>query len=220
MHSHVQAVTLRRMDREFWIDAWTNQQIGFHGATVNPQLLRHGDQLPGAPARVFVPLAGKSLDLAWLREQGYDVVGVELSSLAVHAFFEEQGLSPEVESQGELVAYRVPGLTLYCGNFFSISSTELAGVSALYDRAALVALPPALRQRYVAHLGSILARHTVGLLVALERTLNVAAGPPFSVSEQDVRALYEPAFSVLCLASYEPDDRGLRESVYRLERLG
>ena len=102
-------------------------------------------------------------------------------------------------------------------NFFSISSTELAGVSALYDRAALVALPPALRQRYVAHLGSILARHTVGLLVALERTLNLDAGPPFSVSEQDVHALYEPAFSVLRLASYEPDERGLRESVYRLE---
>jgi thiopurine S-methyltransferase len=112
----------------------------------------------------------------------------------------------------------VPGLTLYCGDVFAVTAAHLSGVSAVYDRAALVALPGALRQRYVSHLGALLMPGTVGLLVALERTVAVDAGPPFSVPEQDVRALYEPAFSVLRLASYEPDERGLRESVYRVER--
>src|SRR5689334_23252409 len=110
---YAEAVRVACMDRDFWMKTWESQQIGFHGAAVNPRLLAHRAELPSVPARILVPLAGKSLDLAWLCEQGFDVVGVELSSLAVQAFFEERGWSPTVETVGELVAYRVPGLTLY-----------------------------------------------------------------------------------------------------------
>lgn len=213
------AVRLCGMDRDFWLNAWNTQQTRFHESVVNPSLLAHRAVLPPPPARVFVPLAGKSLDLGWLTEQGYDVVAVEWSELAVRAFFEEHAWSPEVTTEGSFIAYRVPRLTFYCGDVFALDASQLAGVSAVYDRAALIALSPDVRPRYAAQLSAWLGTGGVILLVALERTVNPLAGPPFSVPEREVRALYEPKFSVERLASHEPDERGFLESVYRLDKL-
>src|SRR5690606_3494808 len=83
------------MHPDFWHQRWSDQQIGFHQSTPTPLLLEHWPAL-GLPAgaQVFVPLAGKSLDMAWLAAQGHRVLGVELSPLAVAQFFAEHGLQP------------------------------------------------------------------------------------------------------------------------------
>lgn len=207
------------MDRDFWLQRWTSQQIHFHESTVNPRLLEHRGELPPAPARIFVPLAGKSLDLRWLTDEGYDVVAVEWSELAVRTFFEEHNLSPELTLEGPLAAYRVPGLTFYCGDVFALGAQQLEGVTAVYDRAALIALPADVRRRYVEHVRRLLGAVAVILLVAIERTQDVEAGPPFSVPESEVHALYGSGFEVRRLASHEADERGFLESVYRVERV-
>lgn len=185
------------MHPDFWHQRWQQNQIGFHQDTPTPLLQKHWPAL-GVPAdaRVFVPLCGKSLDLAWLAGQGYRVLGVELSQIAVDAFFAEHGLVPEIEDTRYGRHHRAGGIELICGDAFGLDAGLLAGCSAVYDRAALVALPPAMRQRYVGELHARLPGGCRGLLITLEYPQQDRDGPPFSVSEDEVRALYADAWSV------------------------
>ncbi|MDE2388435.1 MAG: thiopurine S-methyltransferase, partial [Betaproteobacteria bacterium] len=69
-----------------------------------------------------------------------------------------------------------------------------------YDRAALVALPPDMRQRYVNHLLRILPANTQILLVILDYLQHEMAGPPFAVSLQEVAALYQNRAEITVLS--------------------
>ncbi|MET1081265.1 MAG: thiopurine S-methyltransferase [Pseudomonas sp.] len=176
------------MDEAFWQARWSRDQIGFHLPEVNPYLRRHWQGLALAPAgRVLVPLCGKTLDLAWLAAQGHRVVGVELAQKAVEAFFQEQGLLPEVAEEGAFVRYRVGTLELWCGDFFALQAHQLADCVALYDRAALIALPAAMRLAYAEHLARILPAGVRGLLITLDYDQARLEGPPFAVSDAEAR---------------------------------
>src|SRR3546814_8142059 len=86
------------MDPDFWQQRWRDNRIGFHRDGVLPLLEKHWPSLGLATgSRVFVPLCGKSLDMAWLAARGHRVLGVELSPLAVGQFFDENGLAPRSE---------------------------------------------------------------------------------------------------------------------------
>ena len=136
------------MDSAFWHQRWQEGRTGFHQDRPTPLLLQHWPSLGLAPgSQVFVPLAGKSLDLAWLAAQGHRVLGVELSPLAVTQFFDGQGLVPEVHGSRHGRHYRAGDIELICGDAFALDADVLAGCAAVYDRAALIALPPPLRQR-------------------------------------------------------------------------
>lgn len=179
------------MQADFWQERWQRNQIGFHQAQVNPYLQRHWPSLGLPPeARVLVPLCGKSLDLTWLAGQGLRVLGIELAQTAVQAFFQEQGLQPQVDREGVFTRYRAGGLELWCGNFFALTAEDVIDCSALYDRAALIALPKEMRSQYVEHLTAILPKGCKGLLVTLDYDQAVLPGPPFSVADQEVRTLW------------------------------
>lgn len=179
------------MEEEFWLDRWKRQETGFHQQEVNPTLREHWPGLGvAADTPVFVPLCGKSGDMTWLRAHGHPVVGVELSPLAAAAYFEEHGLAPERHRSGSFEVMEAGGVRILCGNFFDLTADELAGVTAVYDRAALVALPPDLRARYAAHMAAILPAGTRMLLVTLEYRQEEMQGPPFSVPAEEVDRLY------------------------------
>lgn len=178
------------MEPGFWIDRWREGKIGFHEGQPNAHLVRFAGQL-GAARRVLVPLCGKTVDLAYLAAQGHDVVGVELVEDAARAFFAEQGITPTVAAHGPFVAYAAPGLTILIGDMFATTAPWLGAVDALYDRAALIALPPALRARYVAHLRALLPAGAPGLLVTLDYPQDRMPGPPFAVADAEVRAHYD-----------------------------
>ncbi len=179
------------MDAKFWLERWRLNQIGFHQTEHNPALKRHWSQL-GIPAgaRVFVPMCGKSLDMRWLAEGGASVVGVELAPLAVQAYFAEAGEPYEIEQIGDFRCYLGRSATIYCGDVFDLTARELAGVAAVFDRGALVALPVDPRRRYVDHLLRILPVGTVILLLTVEYDQNLVAGPPHAVHPDEVHALY------------------------------
>ena len=180
------------MDPDFWNQRWQEGQIGFHQDAPTPLLLRHWpslDLLVGS--RVFVPLAGKSRDMAWLAAQGHRVLGVELSALAVEAFFAEHRLQPQRHDSRYGTHYTAGGVELICGDAFALDESALADCSAVFDRAALIALPPELRQRYVGELYAKLPNGCRGLLITLEYPQQQKAGPPFSVEEAEVHALYD-----------------------------
>jgi thiopurine S-methyltransferase len=180
------------MDAEFWQERWRAGQIGFHEGRPNSFLERYAARL-GSGRRVLVPLCGKSVDLAYLAGLGHDVVGVELVEDAVAAFFAEHGLTPTVARDEAFVRYQAGGITILAGDVFATSAGVLGPIDALYDRAALVALPADLRARYALHLRGLLTAGTPGLLVTLEYPQEAMAGPPFSVGEDEVRGLFAGA---------------------------
>lgn len=179
------------MDPDFWHERWRERQIGFHQDKPTPLLLKHWPALAlPRGSRVFVPLCGKSLDLAWFAAQGHRVLGVELSQLAIDEFFAEQGLTPEVSDTPLGRHHRAGDIEIIQGDAFALDANTLADCGALYDRAALVALPAPMRERYVRELHAKLPADCRGLLITLEYPPHEKQGPPFTVPEAEVRALY------------------------------
>ncbi|MCC6136320.1 MAG: thiopurine S-methyltransferase [Candidatus Contendobacter sp.] len=215
------------MKPSFWHERWERAEIGFHQQQINAHLEQFWSQLQLPPdQRVFVPLCGKSHDLLWLAGEGYPVTGVELSPIAVEAFFTENGLEPRRWRDGAFELWEADEIRILLGDFFSLESRQLADCAGVYDRASLIALPPAMREQYARKLDSILPAGIPGLLVTMEYDQTVLAGPPFAVSESEVRALYEPAHTVELLYTRDAlseesrwRERGLTwllEKVYRL----
>lgn len=185
------------MHADFWLERWERNQIGFHLDTVNPYLPRHWPRLGLADnTRVLVPLCGKSLDLAWLAAQGLQVMGVELSAKAVAEFFAERHLTPAIRQQGAFSVYQAGSVELWCGDFFALSAADLAGCGGLYDRAALIAMPPAMRQQYAAKLTEIVSPGCQGLLITLDYEQQQIDGPPFAVVDGEVRDLFAGAWQL------------------------
>jgi len=179
------------MDKDFWLRRWEREETAFHQGEINPYLRQYWEELhQPCGGEIFVPLCGKSLDMLWLRSQGYDVLGVELSSVAVQAFFEENGYVPKLSKHQRFDCSEADRMRILCGDFFDLSRDDLARVHAVYDRASLVALPPAMRKRYVQHLVSILQPATQILLVTFDYPQNEMSGPPFAVSAAEVDELY------------------------------
>ncbi len=185
------------MEPDFWHDRWRSGRIGFHQTSIDRSLRRHWPSLDlPAGSRVFVPLCGKSLDLLWLRDQGLDVVGVELSSTAVESFFLENGIPARRRVQGPFDLYEAPGIRLFRGDFFALTAGMLGDLAAVYDRAALISWTPALRGPYVEHLAHLLRPGIRMLLISLEYAQPQMAGPPFSVTADEVRRLFSPHFEL------------------------
>ena len=168
-----------------WLERWQNNNIGWHETDGNQNLRRYWQ---GTGKRVLVPLCGKSPDLLWLEAQGNEVVGVELSDIAVRAFFDENELEYE-RSEGRLVLYRAKTrrLTLCCGDYFSFEET---GFDAHYDRGALIALPPDRRARYSAHTSERLTEDATQLVITVEYDERVCSGPPYSVAADEVQVYW------------------------------
>lgn len=201
------------MEPEFWHERWRQGQIGFHEGRPNAYLARHVDRF-ATGSRVLVPLSGKAHDLAFLAYNGRAVLGVELSRVAVEAFFAEHEHAPTRSPIGPFERWSDEPIDLLVGDFFDLTPeivATLGGVDALYDRAAIVALPEAMRRRYVAHLRSLMPRGSRGLVITFEYPQELMSGPPFSVSERELRDLYA-GLEVTHLESAPAESARLRDT--------
>ena len=215
------------MDKNFWLERWRLNQIGFHQADFNARLIRHwpGLDVPGG-GQVFVPLCGKSLDMLWFAQSGYRVVGVELSAVAIETFFKEAATPYTHRQQSPLSTYEGKGIRIFCGDFFDLTSGDLGGTDAVFDRGALVALPLQMRRRYVAQLLAVLPTGAEILLLTVEYDQARVGGPPFSVLRGEVEKLYSHRCSITPLEASTSDQvpphfqsqgiKSLGESTYRI----
>lgn len=215
------------MTPEFWHQRWQHGETGWHSASINRHLTEHWPAL-GVPVtgRVLVPLCGKSLDLLWLAGQGHRVLGIELSTIAAEAFFRDNDLTPQITdlSPAPFQRFAVDELVLLVGDFFDLTPALVQAeigleggvgdaarpsIDAVYDRAALIALPPPLREAYAAHLTALLDATTsaavspASLLISLDYDQARMQGPPFAVSEAEVRRLFGGAFHIEALAAFD-----------------
>jgi thiopurine S-methyltransferase len=194
--------TIVEMNTNYWCERWAKNETGFHKDEINPHLQHFWPKLNlAAGSRVFVPLCGKSRDMLWLREQGHEVIGVEISPLAIEAFFAENGLLASNTKYGDFDIYQSNGFRLYCGDFFRLKPEDISGVNAVFDRASLIALPPSMHNAYADHMQTILPPGANTLLITLSYPQHEMRGPPFSVNEPEVRNLYEKTGQVQLLHS-------------------
>ncbi|MCJ8169371.1 thiopurine S-methyltransferase [Atopomonas sediminilitoris] len=197
------------MEADFWHRRWRKNEIGFHLAEVNPLLIRFFAALAlPAHSRVFVPLCGKTRDIGWLLQAGYRVVGAELNESAVQQLFQELGITPTVLREATRVSYQAQAIQIEVGDILTLDTATLGPADAMYDRAALVALPAQMRQAYAAQLIGLYP-NAAQLLISFDYQQALLAGPPFAVPSADIHELYGAHYDCQRLAS-EPLDGGLK----------
>ena len=210
---------------EFWHNRWHTQQIGWHRAVYNDMLLKHWPSINADEgSQVIVPLCGKSLDMLWLAEQGYSVIGLEMVEEAVKTFFEENTLPYVTEKSANHNKYTSQNFTIYQGNVFNLEAGTL-NADAWYDRAAMIAIDPSMRQAYVEQIRNQTKSGAVGLLITFAYPQEQMAGPPFALHDEHVFDLFSDGFEVECLETVSLDDdkdrglSGVKSSVFKITRV-
>jgi thiopurine S-methyltransferase len=192
-----------KMDHSFWHDRWESGRIGFHQAAPNALLITHFPALDlPEGARVFMPLCGKTRDIAWLLGHGFRVAGAELSELAIAQLFEELGVSPTITELGALKRYSTVDIDIFVGDIFALDASLLGRVEGVFDRAALVALPEGMRDAYTAHLVRLTAS-APQLLICFEYEQSLQNGPPFSIGRDEIERHYANAYEIENLAQQD-----------------
>lgn len=207
------------MEANFWHDKWQRNEIGFHNSEVHPLLLRYWPTLAlPDDARVLVPMAGKSLDVLWLSEQGFSVAAAELSRLAADAFFAEHNWPARKTERARHVVYSHGQLEFWVGDFFALRDENLPAFDAVYDRAALIALPPEMRKRYADTLAALLKPGAQYLLISLEYPDDRPNGPPFAIGGEEIARLFGDRFAIHCHGRHPSAvrDQSCFEVVYTL----
>lgn len=178
------------MQTDFWFERWEKGEIGFHEGRPNAFLEAHVGRLAGRK-RILVPLCGKAVDLRFLADHGHEVVGIELVEAGARAFFEEQGLVVEESRKGPFLVLASGAIQIFVGSVFDATEEYLGTFDGVYDRAAVVALPPEPRARYAKTVRALLreggAIFAVTFTYGDERT---EVGPPFSVPKEALEKLY------------------------------
>lgn len=189
------------MTPEFWQTRWQEKRIGFNQSEVNPLLIHYLKDLNlTTSSRIFVPLCGKSIDMMWLAEQGYDVVGVELVETAVQEFFAEQNIAPTIHQHTDNPAIKyyqgqlsdqptAQTITLWVADIFALTAKDIGSIDAVYDKAALIALPADMRPAYSEQVRQ-LSSNTAQILLTLNYDQSKKDGPPFSISSTQVQQYY------------------------------
>lgn len=208
------------MTHEYWLNRWERNEIGFHQENFNPYLLEYWPLLKIPDnGTVFLPLCGKSRDMIWLHNRGHSVLGVELSKLAVAAFFQENKTIPVRQADQDFARYVAGRITILQGDFFNLNKKHLEKISAVYDRASLVALPPDTRKRYVQHMMDILPPATRLLLVGFDYPRTEMQGPPYAVSNEEIGMLYQHHAEISLLRRTNVLDKNPRFQQLGLSRL-
>lgn len=191
------------MDANFWHQKWERNETAFHQNEANPLLVKYLSGLSlKEGSRIFIPLCGKTRDIAWLLTNGYCVAGAELSKVAIKQLFAELGLEPKISSFDKLEHYSATNIDVFAGDIFNLSRNTLGSVDAIYDRAALVALPLEMRKQYTKHLMQITGK-APQLLISYVYDQSAIDGPPFSISNEEVNQHYTDNYGLTLIASVD-----------------
>lgn len=194
------------MKADFWHNKWETNQIAFHKSEANPILLDHISALDlKAGDRVFLPLCGKTLDISWLLYHGYKVIGAELSEIAVNVLFAQMDLHPIIIDLGHVKLYSAENIDIFVGDIFEITPEQIGHVDAIFDRAALVALPDQVRVDYAKHI-IVMTQAAKQLLITFEYDSEGVSGPPHPIFEDEVSLHYQAHYDIQTLARYDVED--------------
>ena len=83
------------------------------------------------------------------------MLSAELSEVAIQQLFEELDIEPAVTDLGDMKCYSADRIDIFVGDIFKLTQALLGPVDAVFDRAALVALPAEMRAAYAPHIVEI-----------------------------------------------------------------
>lgn len=186
------------MELSFWQSKWRKGQTGFHMDEVYPQLKQYLGTIPlPERANILVPLCGKSRDLHWLHKQGFTVIGVEISPIAIEHIKNQDGESYSRYQKGSFKVYKRPQLQLWQGDFMKLKLSWLPPIHLVYDKAALIAIPPLERVNYASKITDILSTSGGHLFQqTFEYNQPEMEGPPFSVPRNELEDHYGKEFNI------------------------
>lgn len=194
------------MEANFWHQRWQNNELGFQLEQAHPLLCQLLPKFLKQHTKVFVPLCGKSPDISYLARY-LSVVGAELSTIACQDFFNEQQLNVTCSAYGSFNRYHAANIEIWQGDYFQLHPEHVEGCRFVYDRAAIIALPPEMRQRYVAKLRQLLPAKTELLLISVEYPEHEKAGPPFNLDYAQINRLFHTE-EVSLLAELDQTGKG------------
>lgn len=193
------------MKPQFWLDVWTSGEYGFHQSKFNPLMMKYFSRLDLKTGDlIFVPLCGKSIDMLWLVERGFRVLGIEISELACEQFFSENSIPVMKKKEGDFIRYSSEHVDLLCGDYFALTPALLSDVCGIYDRAALVALPMEMRTDYAKKMDELTSAPM--LLLTFTYPEEKMEGPPFSVPTEEVARLYSARRMITHLEEKRPPE--------------
>ena len=185
------------MQTKDWLERWDQNRIGFHEAEVNAFLKQYFSLFKINPGDdIFMPLCGKAQDIAWLAQQGFGVIGIELSPIAIEAFFSEQELDFQTFESERFILRKSGNISLYQGDYFDLQAADLASCKMVYDRASLIAIDASNRSRYCRQMMSLVAADAEMLVITLDYDQAQMEGPPFAVPEVELVQHYQNAYQI------------------------
>jgi thiopurine S-methyltransferase len=183
------------MEKQFWLDKWKEGQTRFHQERYNPFLVKYWPKFAKQKGKVFVPLCGKSQDMQYFLEKGYEVIGVELSELAVREFFHLNRINYAIQETQRFNIFKGANITVYCGDIFDMGENDLVGIDYVYDRASLVALPFELRTKYLKFMFEKFSE--IKYCLQTVEFDHHEIGPPFSIDFKMVKNYFSDKYEVI-----------------------
>ncbi len=190
------------INNQYWEKRWEANDIVWHEPDVHPLLVKFVNVL-GLNKRkvIFVPFCGASIDILYLVRLGYQVIGSEISSIACKKFFVDHELDFKIEKCFSYSVYKSDNILIYCGDYFHLEKRFFHEVDAVYDRAALIALPQKLRNDYVTQLRRLIP-NTLNILLITITYDNLRDTPPYNVCEDELSFLYGDEFEIIKLGQF------------------
>ena len=202
-----------------WNTAWKEGPFPWHEEQVNNMLQKHiHDLTEGKPDLcIFVPLCGKTVDLLWLANKGYSVVGAECSRDAIVSFFQESGLEFTTDAiniapnGGYVHRAKEKDITIFeCDIFYLTSDVVGRKVDGVWGRATISALEgEPLRRKYVNVISSLLAPNGRWMVDTFDFDPNDNPnGPgkgPHSFSLEEAKKIFCQKFALQVLDHMEYD---------------
>jgi len=209
------------MDREFWLEKWASNKIGFHEPTTHRLLKQWWPTMElSFNHRILVPLCGKSLDMTWLNEHHSSVTGIEISEIGAISFFEENNFKFRKDEFRKYSVLYANGIEIYCGDIFEIPPTVFNPFDCVYDRAALVALSPSDRKHYESFISKVTKPKAKMLLVTVDYDEELITPPPHIISRDTIEKTYSDRWDLTELSTQTAEIKGIAgtETCYRLEK--
>ncbi|NVJ65705.1 MAG: thiopurine S-methyltransferase [Gammaproteobacteria bacterium] len=180
------------MDFDFWDNCWHRDSQPFHVTSEHPLLAKHLDRFD-PDEKLLLPLSGKSVDPIFLAQHQIYSTAVEFNPKAVEAFIKENKLAPKKSETDNGVQFQLANFEVWLADFFALTSEEIGLFSQVFDRAALVALPEDLRQRYAKHLASMLKPQAKIFMVTMDYDPEQMDGPPFHINQSQLQTYFPSA---------------------------
>ena len=135
--------------------------------------------------------------MLWLKEQGYNVLGIDISKEVIDIFCKEHALQYKETRQGTFIVREVDTekgfLKLMYGDIFNLKVHDVDKIGVIYDHAGFIAIPEGIRTKYAEFITSLFPKGTKMILGLIDfRNEN----PPHNVGREEVNKLLSHALEV------------------------